>query len=149
MMFYRNEFVNSPEKVTDIDRNEYKRQFFMASLAMQLEQDLGYPIDMEFAISQKGEINILQQEKILLKTHRNNYYYLDMQKDAISVFITIYKKTDGSKYDKEVERATFCLPSDRYQYITKEFIDNYIEIDKTISRVRQLKNEYGMYFKIV
>ena len=95
------------------------------------------------------ELDCGKQEKILLKTHRNNYYYLDMQKDAISVFITIYKKTDGSKYDKEVERATFCLPSDRYQYITKEFIDNYIEIDKTISRVRQLKNEYGMYFKIV
>ena len=95
------------------------------------------------------ELDCGKQEKILLKTHRNNYYYLDVQKDAISVFITIYKKTDGSKYDVKAERATFCLPSDSYQYITKEFVDNYIEISKAINRVRQFKNEYSMYFKII
>ena len=96
-----------------------------------------------------SELDYGKQKKILLKTHRNNYYYLDIQKDVSSVFITIYKKTDGSKYDAKAERATFCLPSDRFQYITKEFIDNYIEIYKAINNVSQLKNKYNMCFEII
>ena len=66
MMFYKNIRVNSPEKVTNDDREEYKKQFLLTAIAMQLEQDLGYPVDMEFAISKKGEVNVLQQRPYVL-----------------------------------------------------------------------------------
>ncbi|MBQ8750978.1 MAG: hypothetical protein IJZ30_05025 [Alphaproteobacteria bacterium] len=110
MVFYRNVSVNSPEKVTDIDRNEYKRQFFMASLAMQLEQDLGYPIDMEFAISQKGEINILQQRPYILpkmferKIDANITTYFSLDKYIIEGKVGFVKdiREFGCKKDYEV-----------------------------------------------
>lgn len=43
------------------DREKYKNQILLAALCSQLEGDLGYPVDMEFAVSKNNQINILQQ----------------------------------------------------------------------------------------
>lgn len=56
---------------------EYQKQFMLAALVNQLEEDLGYPIDMEFAVAKNGEINILQQRAYLLP----KFYKKDISKD--------------------------------------------------------------------
>lgn len=66
MFFYKNIHIDSPEEATAKDREDYRNQFIIAALAMQLEQDLGHQVDMEFAISADGKINILQQRPYLL-----------------------------------------------------------------------------------
>ena len=51
---------------TPEDRQKYKAQFSLAALITSLEKDLDYPVDMEFAVSQTGQINLLQQRPYCL-----------------------------------------------------------------------------------
>lgn len=60
-LFYMPLHSKSPQKVTP-EIFEQNRLFFeLSALINSIEEKLGHPIDMEFAISQNGKINILQQ----------------------------------------------------------------------------------------
>ena len=56
---------NSRESIKKADNEErmgkYKTQFILSCLVSGLEKHLGYPLDVEFAVSKNGKINILQQ----------------------------------------------------------------------------------------
>ena len=47
------------------DRKTYSKQFMLSALICGLEKRLGYPVDVEFAFSQSGELYILQQRPYL------------------------------------------------------------------------------------
>ncbi len=51
----------TPRWATETDKKQYHDLFVLAALTNQLENDLGYPVDMEFAVSKNGSFNILQQ----------------------------------------------------------------------------------------
>lgn len=59
----------------DIDERlgKYKNQFILTALASGLEKHLGYPLDMEFAVSKNGKINILQQRPYLFPHFEHNH----------------------------------------------------------------------------
>ncbi|MBO7066690.1 MAG: hypothetical protein J6W40_03650 [Alphaproteobacteria bacterium] len=72
----------SPEKLESQDREKYKTHILLSALAMQLEQSLGYPIDMEFAVSADGKMNILQQRPYCLP----EFYRREIDDRTTSVF---------------------------------------------------------------
>lgn len=80
--FYRDALTTSPEELEPQDRQKYKTHILLSALAMQLEQSLGYPIDMEFAVSADGKINILQQRPYCLP----EFYRREIDDHTTSVF---------------------------------------------------------------
>ncbi len=53
--------------------NSFKKEFKyiprLVALSNHLEKDLGYPVDLEFAISKNGKINILQQRPYIMDSN--------------------------------------------------------------------------------
>ena len=80
--FYRHALTTFPEKLDPQDREKYKTHILLSALAMQLEQSLGYPIDMEFVVSANGKINILQQRPYCLP----EFYRREIDDRTTSVF---------------------------------------------------------------
>ncbi|MBO7509437.1 MAG: hypothetical protein J6T57_04155 [Alphaproteobacteria bacterium] len=79
LMFYKH---NQFKAATKQERKQYKNHFLISGLCSQLEQDLGYPIDMEFVVSDDGTINIVQQRPYRLP----EFYVLKIDAHTTSVF---------------------------------------------------------------
>ena len=65
-LFYPKSTCVSPQSPTAKDRETYRNHFLISALCSQLEQDLGYPVDMEFAVSKNNKINLVQQRPYCL-----------------------------------------------------------------------------------
>lgn len=115
MLFYKNIYISSPQEVTDADRQNYRNQFVIAALTMQLEQDLGYPVDMEFALSADGKLNVLQQRPYLLpkfyKREINDYTrtFFSLEKPFIDGHVGFvaapHPWTANEKYDINIWKS--------------------------------------------
>ena len=79
LMFYEHNHVKSATKQ---DREQYKKHFLISALCSQLEQDLGYPIDMEFVVSDNGTVSIVQQRPYCLP----EFHTLQIDEHTTSVF---------------------------------------------------------------
>lgn len=82
MMFYPNAHTGSPQKVSAQDREIYRNHFLISALCSQLEQDLGYTVDMEFVVSKDNKINLVQQRPYCLP----KFYERQIDEHTKSVF---------------------------------------------------------------
>ena len=82
MMFYPNSFTGSPQNVIQQDRKEYRNHFLISALCSELEQDLEYPVDMEFVVSKDNKINLVQQRPYCLP----EFYQIQIDEHTKSVY---------------------------------------------------------------
>ncbi|MBD5388673.1 hypothetical protein HDR63_00250 [bacterium] len=80
IVFYP-DILSVQRTAADDDHVQYADLFKIAALANSLEMDLGYPIDMEFAIDKNNCLNILQVRPYVLPTFYRRCF--DLQTESV------------------------------------------------------------------
>ncbi|MDE6250133.1 MAG: PEP/pyruvate-binding domain-containing protein [Alphaproteobacteria bacterium] len=92
------------------DRTQHADLFKVAALANSLEYDLGYPVDMEFAIDKNNCLNVLQVRPYVLPT----FYTKTIDAQTLSLFAPGREILTGPVYisDSRCPKFTIDFPKD-------------------------------------
>ncbi len=131
------------EKAAPEMLKEFRKQFVLAALINTIEEDLGYPVDVEFAIAKGGEINILQQRSYCLPV----FYEKDIDKNTTVCFMPERPTADGEvTVLKRLEIAfTYFNNIVVYKDPKNEMINIYTK-NSYITYLNSLRTVFGAVF---